>query len=35
LVGIGPGMIRISVGLEGIEDIKEDIQQALAAVAAQ
>ncbi len=29
LVGITPGLIRISVGLEHIEDIKEDILQAL------
>lgn len=28
--GISPGMIRISVGLENIDDIIEDIQQALA-----
>jgi O-succinylhomoserine sulfhydrylase len=28
-VGITPGLIRISVGLENIEDIKEDILQAL------
>lgn len=30
LVGITPGLIRISVGLEHIEDIKADILQALA-----
>jgi O-succinylhomoserine sulfhydrylase len=28
-VGITPGLIRISVGLENIEDIKADILQAL------
>ena len=28
-VGITPGLIRISVGLEHIEDISEDILQAL------
>jgi O-succinylhomoserine sulfhydrylase len=28
-VGISPGMIRVSVGLENIEDIKNDIIQAL------
>ena len=28
-VGIEPGMIRISVGLENIEDIYADIQQAI------
>jgi O-succinylhomoserine sulfhydrylase len=28
-VGITPGLLRISVGLEDIEDIKADIQQAL------
>lgn len=28
--GISPGMIRISVGLESIDDIIEDVQQALA-----
>nr|MDQ2719440.1 aminotransferase class I/II-fold pyridoxal phosphate-dependent enzyme [Bacteroidota bacterium] len=31
-VGITPGLIRISVGLENIEDIKNDILQALEAV---
>jgi O-acetylhomoserine (thiol)-lyase len=30
--GISPGMIRFSVGLESIEDILEDVEQALAAV---
>ena len=27
--GVTPGMIRISVGVEGIEDLKEDFGQAL------
>jgi O-acetylhomoserine (thiol)-lyase len=30
--GISPGMIRFSVGLESIEDILEDVEQALAAI---
>ncbi|MEH0155277.1 O-succinylhomoserine sulfhydrylase [Limibacter armeniacum] len=30
-VGITPGLIRVSVGLEHIDDIKADIQQAIAA----
>ncbi|NRA48517.1 MAG: aminotransferase class I/II-fold pyridoxal phosphate-dependent enzyme [Phaeodactylibacter sp.] len=29
LVGIGPGMIRISVGLEHLDDIRDDLAQAL------
>ena len=29
LVGISPGLIRISVGLEDIDDITDDIRQAL------
>jgi O-succinylhomoserine sulfhydrylase len=29
LVGITDGLIRLSVGLENIEDIKQDIDQAL------
>jgi cystathionine beta-lyase/cystathionine gamma-synthase len=28
--GVTPGMIRISVGVEGIEDLKRDFAQALA-----
>ncbi len=28
-VGIGPGMIRVSVGLEALKDIQQDVQQAL------
>ena len=32
-VGILPGLIRVSVGLEHIEDIKQDIEQALSASA--
>ena len=31
-LGITPGLVRLSVGLEDVEDIKEDIAQALAAV---
>lgn len=30
--GITPGMIRLSVGLENIEDIKEDVERALARI---
>ena len=30
-LGIGDGMVRLSVGLEHVEDIKDDIVQALAA----
>lgn len=30
-VGILPGLIRVSVGLEHIDDIKQDIEQALQA----
>jgi O-acetylhomoserine (thiol)-lyase len=30
--GITPGLIRISVGLENIEDIIEDVKQALESV---
>jgi O-succinylhomoserine sulfhydrylase len=30
-VGISPGLVRVSVGLEAVEDIIEDIEQALAA----
>jgi O-succinylhomoserine sulfhydrylase len=29
LVGITDGLIRLSIGLENIEDIKQDIDQAL------
>jgi O-acetylhomoserine (thiol)-lyase len=29
--GVTPDMIRISVGIEHIDDIREDIEQALAA----
>ena len=29
LVGISPGLIRVSVGLENVDDIKDDIYQAL------
>ncbi|MBU2635826.1 MAG: PLP-dependent transferase, partial [Bacteroidetes bacterium] len=31
LHGVTPGMIRISVGVEGIEDLIEDFKQALSA----
>lgn len=30
--GVAPGLLRISVGIENIDDIKADIQQALAAI---
>jgi cystathionine beta-lyase/cystathionine gamma-synthase len=30
--GVTPGMIRISVGVEGIEDLIEDFEQALDAI---
>jgi len=30
--GVAPGLLRISVGIENIEDIKADIEQALAAI---
>ena len=29
-IGIGDGLIRLSVGLENVEDLKEDLEQALA-----
>ena len=32
VLGITPGLVRLSVGLEDAEDIKEDIEQALAAI---
>jgi len=31
-VGIDPAMVRISVGLESVEDIIDDLRQALARV---
>ncbi|MGZ8410924.1 MAG: PLP-dependent transferase, partial [Hyphomicrobium sp.] len=31
-MGITEGMIRLSVGLEDVEDLKDDLDQALAAV---
>jgi cystathionine beta-lyase/cystathionine gamma-synthase len=31
---VTPGLVRLSVGIEAIEDIIEDLQQAFAAVAA-
>jgi len=30
--GVAPGLLRISVGIENIEDIKDDLKQALAAL---
>ncbi|WP_420152171.1 O-acetylhomoserine aminocarboxypropyltransferase/cysteine synthase family protein [Siphonobacter sp.] len=33
--GVAPGLLRVSLGLEHIEDIKADIEQALAAALAQ
>jgi cystathionine beta-lyase/cystathionine gamma-synthase len=30
-IGIGPGTFRMSVGIEEVEDLKEDLDQALAA----
>jgi len=30
--GIGPGLLRISVGLEDIEDIEQDLTEALDAI---
>lgn len=33
--GVTPGMIRISAGIEGIEDLKEDFDAALAALSAR
>ena len=30
--GINPGMVRLSVGLESIDDIMEDIKQGFAAI---
>jgi cystathionine beta-lyase/cystathionine gamma-synthase len=30
-MGIGEGLVRLSVGLEDAEDLKEDLAQALAA----
>jgi len=33
-MGIGDGLVRLSVGLEDVEDIKEDLARALAAAAA-
>jgi cystathionine gamma-lyase/homocysteine desulfhydrase len=29
-IGLTDGMIRISVGIEDVEDLKEDLEQALA-----
>jgi cystathionine beta-lyase/cystathionine gamma-synthase len=29
-LGIGDGLVRLSVGLEDVEDIKDDLSQALA-----
>jgi O-succinylhomoserine sulfhydrylase len=33
LSGIGPGTVRLSIGLEDTDDLLEDIEQALAAAA--
>jgi len=30
--GVGPGMIRLSIGLETVEDLLWDLEQALAAI---
>jgi O-succinylhomoserine sulfhydrylase len=30
--GIGPGMLRLSVGLEDVEDLFDDLRRGLAAV---
>jgi O-succinylhomoserine sulfhydrylase len=30
-LGIGPGTFRMSVGIEGVEDVLEDLDQALRA----
>ena len=30
--GVGPDLIRLSVGIEDVEDILEDVKQALAAI---
>jgi cystathionine beta-lyase/cystathionine gamma-synthase len=30
-MGIGPGTFRMSVGIEGVEDLKQDLDQALEA----
>jgi cystathionine gamma-lyase len=29
-IGIGDGLIRLSVGLEDVEDLKDDLRRALA-----
>jgi cystathionine beta-lyase/cystathionine gamma-synthase len=31
IAGVGPGTVRLSIGLEDIDDLLEDIAQALAA----
>jgi len=31
-LGIGDGLVRLSVGVEGIEDLREDLRQALARI---
>jgi cystathionine beta-lyase/cystathionine gamma-synthase len=30
-IGIGPGTFRMSVGIENVEDLKQDLDQALKA----
>ena len=34
-LGIGPGLVRLSVGLENIDDLKADLEQAFAAARLQ
>ena len=29
-LGVGPGLVRLSVGIEDVEDLLEDLEQALA-----
>ena len=31
MAGVTPGLVRLSVGLENVEDLKADLTQALAA----
>jgi cystathionine gamma-synthase/methionine-gamma-lyase len=31
-IGIGPGLVRMSVGIEAVDDLKEDLAQALATI---
>jgi cystathionine beta-lyase/cystathionine gamma-synthase len=32
VAGIAPNAVRLSVGIEGVDDLRADLQQALAAV---